>query len=237
MRITSLNIPVLTDWWVSLQSPLDALQMLLDTAGSPSQMYEDRKGRLVILGLDWLLNITRAPADISAASGITTYASRRNTVNPESQINVAVQQVSTWKESAGAQELWVGGGIPVPDTTSVTVEARFSRPVVSVDPPTATDYTITGSGALTVAVQNVKAFQADLVLSASGGDVTVTAFSLNGTHLMDEQRTRVPAANAASVAEIGEREWKGRILPSLSPLDASSLMRHLVRSYQRQHIQ
>ena len=105
LRITSLNIPVLTDWWVSLQSPLDALQMLLDTAGPPSQMYEDRKGRLVILGLDWLLNITRAVADLSAASGIRTYDARRNTVNPESQINVALQQVSTWQESAASQEL------------------------------------------------------------------------------------------------------------------------------------
>ena len=231
LRITSLNVPVLTDWWVSLQRPIDALQMLLDTAGPPSQMYEDRKGRLAILGLDWLLNITRAPVDISAASGITTYDSRRNTVNPESQINVAVQQVSTWQESAPSQELWTGQNIAVPDGTPVTVEARFRSPVVSVDAPIANDYTITGSGALTTAVQNVKAYQADLVLSASGGDVTVTEFRLKGTHLTDEQRIRVPAENAASVAEIGPREWKGRILPSLSSLDAGSLMSHLVRSY------
>ena len=231
LRITSLNVPVMTDWWVSSQSPLNALQMLLDTAGPPSQMYEDRKGRLAILGLDWVLNVTRPTADLSAASGIRTYESRRNTVDPESQINVAVQQVSTWQESAASQELWTGQNLVVPNGLSVTVEARFRSPVVSVDAPTASDYTITGSGTLTAAVQNVKAFQADLVLSASGGDVTVTAFSLKGTHLTNEQRIRVPAENAASVAEIGPREWRGRILPSLSAFSADGLLRHLVRSY------
>ena len=231
LRITSLNVPVLTDWWVSSQTPIDALQMLLDTAGPPSQMYEDRKGRLTVLGIDWLVNITRDAADLSAASGITTYETRRNTVNPESQINVAVQEVSTWQESAASQELWVGGNVAVPNGTAVTVEARFRSPVVSVDAPVANDYTITGSGALTASIENVKARLADLVLSASGGDVTVTEFRLNGTHLTDEQRIRVPAENAASVAEIGRREWKGRILPSISALDAGGLLRHLVRSY------
>ena len=109
------------------------------------------------------------------------------------------------KKARLLRRLWVGGRILLCLTVplSVTVEARFSRPVVSVDPPTATDYIITGAGTLTAAVQNVKAFQADLVLSASGGDVTVTEFRLNGTHLTDEQRIRVPAENAASVAEIG----------------------------------
>ena len=230
LRTSSLNVPIFNNWWESGRSHIAAIQAVLDTAGPPSQMYEDRKGRLVVLGNDWVVNITRDSVEVSADAGINVYDSRWNDTDLESQVNYAVESVSTWTESLASQDLWMGAGIVVPSGTTVRITARFRDPVVSVDDPVAADYTSTGAGTPTVTVENVKAQQAEVVVEATSGDVTITTIVLHGVHLTDRQQVSV-VADQASVDGVRRREWSGEILPSTPPLDAQSLLNHIVRSY------
>ena len=231
--ITSLNAPTLFNWWETRRNAIRALQALLDTSGPPSQMYENRKGQLAILGTDWVVNIARNPIRVSAAAGIDVYDYRRQATDVESQINAAVQEVETWEESSAASQIWQGSTIVVLADTSATFVARFRDPVISVEQPIAgTDYTNTGTGTATVVVQNVRARQADIVVTATGGTVLLDTLTLNGTILENQQRLQVQVVNQTSIDDLGSRrEWPGEILPSLPNFDANSLLQHLVDSY------
>ena len=234
LQISSLSAVPLTHWYLNNDDALRSVLDLLDTAGPPAQAYENRKGQLSLLGIDWVVNLTRPAINLGPAVGIDVYTEQSASVDVESQINAATAEVSSWTVTTAADVVWFTQDVEVADGRSLTLIANFRDVVTStIDPMVGVDYDIIGTGAATVTLQNVQAREAEIVVSASGGTVTILRLQLRGTILDNEQRRRVcTARNTTSIADIGtEKFWPGNIVPQIDAINAQALLNRLVGAY------
>ena len=96
----------LTDWYLNNDDALRSILGLLDTAGPPAQAYENRKGQLSLLGIDWVVNLTRPATNLGPAVGIDVYTEQSASVDVESQINAATAEVSNWTATTVVNVVW-----------------------------------------------------------------------------------------------------------------------------------
>ena len=233
LQITSLASIPLTHWYLSNADSLRSLLGIMDTAGPPAQMYENRKGQLSMLGIDWVVNIARPAVNIGPAQGIDVYTEQSQSVDVESQINAATAEVSSWDATTTVNNIWHTTDITVEAGRSLTLIANFRSIVTSIEPlADGTDYTNTGTGTSTVTLQNVRATEAEIVVEASGGTVVFDRLQLRGLILTDEQLRRVAARNTTSIADLGtEKFWPGDIIPQIDAINAQALLNRLVGAY------
>ena len=235
LAISSLGAITLTDWYLNNADALRSVIDLLDTAGPPAQAYENRKGQLSLLGIDWVVNLTRPATNLGPAVGIDVYTEQSASVDVESQINAATAEVSIWDATTVVNNIWHTTGITVADGGSLTLIANFRSVVTSIEPLLAgTDYTNTGTGTATVTLtaRSVKAREAEIVVEASGGTVVLDRLQMRGLILTDEQLRRVTARNTVSIADLGtEKFWPGTILPQIDAVNAQALLNRLVGAY------
>ena len=233
LQISSLSAVPLTHWYLNNDDALRSVLDLLDTAGPPAQAYENRKGQLSLLGIDWVVNLTRPAINLGPAVGIDVYTEQSASVDVESQINAATAEVSSWTVTTAADVVWFTQDVVVADGRSLTLIANFRDVVTStIDPLDGTDYDNIGTGAVTVTLQNVQAREAEIVVAASGGTVTILRLQLRGTILDNEQRRRVAARNTASIADLGtEKFWPGTIVSQINAVNAQALLNRLVGAY------
>ena len=233
LQITSLSAVPLTHWYLNNADALRSNLALLDTAGPPAQIYENRKGQLSQLGIDWVVNLTRPAINLGPAVNIDVYTEQSATVDVESQINAATAEVSSWTATTIVNNIWHTTDITVESGRSLTLIANFRNVVTSIEPLLdGTDYTNTGTGSATVTLQNARATEAEIVIEASGGTVVFDRIQLRGLILTDEQRRRVTARNTTSIADLGtEKFWPGAIVPQINAVNAQALLNRLVGAY------
>ena len=233
LQITSLSAVPLTHWYLNNDDALRSVLDLLDTAGPPAQAYENRKGQLSLLGIDWVVNLTRPAINLGPAVGIDVYTEQSASVDVESQINAATAEVSSWTATTIVNNIWHTTDITVESGRSLTLIANFRNVVTSIEPLLdGTDYTNTGTGSATVTLQNARATEAEIVIEASGGTVVFDRIQLRGLILTDEQRRRVTARNTTSIADLGtEKFWPGAIVPQINAVNAQALLNRLVGAY------
>jgi len=219
-------------WWVTNETAWQALERILATVGPPAQMYEDRRGRLVVLGTAWISTSTAEAVDIGGVGEPQTIdkvdsdRTDRNVVNSASieRIGYELGQVgpvwSSWEN------------IIVAPGETVRLVADFDTPVSElVAPVEGTDYSLDSSGGVSVGVTNILAESVEIVISATA-QRTVSGLRLRGRPLNEIGRSTFTDTDPNSILEIGgTRQWRGRPYPSVSDADARLLGESIVSSY------
>ena len=136
LQISSLSAVPLTHWYLNNDDALRSVLDLLDTAGPPAQAYENRKGQLSLLGIDWVVNLTRPAINLGPVVGIDVYTEQSASVDVESQINAATAEVSSWTVTTAADVVWFTQDVEVADGRSLTLIANFRDVVTSTIDPT-----------------------------------------------------------------------------------------------------
>ena len=214
-------------WWTDgRRTVAQELTALIETAGPPAQWYEDRQGRLVILGPAWV------PSDTRPLINIDRHRPNAETDEDLSDVVNFAEYPRISYRAQTEEVIWENGQEELLTIGENRIRADVQKLVSSFTTPVlGTDFTLDTPGGVTVALENTRARSVDVVFTATANR-TVSGLQIKGQLVEEVGRSASQDDDPDSIALHGGRPWRGRPWPTVERLQSDLVANNVITAYE-----
>jgi hypothetical protein len=233
-------------WWVEGDDAFTALQNIVQSEGPPSIAYQAPDGTFVFRDRHHRIqrdeSVTSQATFAQAALGdcaVSPAATGYGFTKPFTYahglrdiINSVSFDVAQRAPDAEPTAVWTSSDVVslgIGETT--TIEISTSDPFKdAISPVSTTDYMQTGTGVAVVQMSRVSGASATLIITASGGPVSLSNLQLRATSVPVLRTVKISNQDASSIAAHGEKTYPNPA-PYANVNDAAAIAQLIVSSY------